>query len=208
MVALAPAGEAHAQAPGDGYARPGVAIGAMIGAGGAPAALHYSCDQETTGRVAAASVGARLRLSMGRVRLESQTVASDEVTMHDCLLILPIPTDGTHARRFVETPRTAMTSTDLRLGYHVPTRIPLVVTTGLGWSWSHHIPFWGASMGTHTSGRGRLHANLYWEQYRIPIHLRIEEWRHGQTVRILAQTRSHEWHGGWGVRLGAELALR
>ena len=180
-------------------------FGLVVGAGGLPAPFHYGCSDysEDSGGLSESLLGGFFfGLPLGPFHLETRTFSRRELGNHGCILLQPVFQSGIHTERSPLAETGTQNTSDLRIGYGLPFRLPVVASVGAGWVWGNNIPYLGSGLGIRTTGKLRLTVDLFWEMFRMPFRHTAQEWEDFELVRAVGVSKKHDWQHAWSFQVG------
>lgn len=180
-------------------------VGLVVGANGLPDVFFYGCSTYSDnfgGTEESLLAGVLFGLPLGSFHLETRTLNRRESGSYACITYEPIFESGIHTERSPLAETGTQTTSDLRIGYGIPLRLPLVASAGAGWIWGNDIPYLTSGLSLRTAGKIRLTVDLFWETYRVPFLLTAEEWEDFRLVRVVGEKEKHDWQHGWSLQLG------
>lgn len=180
-------------------------VGIVVGLGALPSSLLGHCSDysaDSGGPTPSVLAGFVFGLPLGRLHLETRTHRRVEIISESCPQAQPIFESGIHTTYTPLADNVPKYTSDLRIGYGLPIKLPLVASVGAGWLWGTDIPYLSSGLGFRTTGRVRFTVDLAWEMYRIPFSLSAEEWEDYQLVRVVGEEEKHYWQRGWSFQIG------
>lgn len=192
-------------------------VGLVLGVGSVPGTFYGGCSDYFYGggrnyppgdRNESVFGGVVIGLSLGRFQLEARNLSRIEQGGFDCILLEPVFESGVHTRHIPLAESGTKSSSDVRIGFGIPFRLPIVLSAGAGWVWGNEIPYVTSGLGIRTKGRYQLAVDLLWEMYRMPFQLTDEEWRDFQRTRIVRTYGDDDWQDGWSLQFGVVAYLR
>lgn len=180
-------------------------VGIVVGAGGLPGTFHGGCpgySYPSGERSEYVLAGFVFGLPLGPFHLETRNLSRREARENVCPAIEHLFESGIHTLYDPLADIGTQSTSDLRLGYGLPTQFPVVASVGAGWVWGNDIPYLNSGLGFRTTGKFRLTVDLLWEFYRMPFLLTAQEWEDYDLVRIVKEGKDYDWQHAWSLQIG------
>ena len=178
-------------------------VGLIGGGGELPVAFHTTCPSDFEDRSSSYIAGLVFGIPLRPFHLETRNLRRELVGRgQDCFVLDRRFPSGIHTERVSGVGKGDMSTSDLRLGYGLPFRYPVVASAGAGWVWGNDLPFLSLGLGLRTTGRARFTFEVLWEAYWMPFELLTREWQDFRVLRTVDREKRHDWQHAWSFQIG------